>query len=137
MWTPDRADTSSGFMRRKTILVVDDQAHSRAFIRAVLERQGCRILEAGDQITARRVIEESDQAVALALIDANLPGMLDSEGSPVLETLDDVPVLFLADDSTGIVADDRLPFAPSAQTLARPFTVNRLLAAVEGTLARG
>jgi DNA-binding response OmpR family regulator len=121
-------------MRRKTILVVDDQAHSRAFIRAVLERQGCRILEAGDQITARRVIEESDQAVALALIDANLPGMLDSEGSPVLE---DVPVLFLADDSSGIVADDRLPFAPSAQTLARPLTVNRLLAAVEGTLARG
>jgi DNA-binding response OmpR family regulator len=127
-----RADT--GQVSRKTILIVDDQPHTRAFIRAVLERQGCLVLEAGDEATAWEVVKTSKAPVSLALIDVELPGLGGSDVSQILQTVRPVPVLFMSGyEREGLVADGKL--SASAEMLAKPFTVNGLIAAIEARLA--
>ena len=122
-------------MSRKTILVIDDQPHSRAFIRAVLEREGCRVLEAGDEATACEAVQQAATPVALALIDVELPGPAGSGVSGILQTVQGVPVLFMsADEREALVADGKLD--ASADMLSKPFTVTGLIAAVESRLAR-
>jgi two-component system OmpR family response regulator len=111
-------------MYRKTILVVDDQPHSRAFIRAVLERQGCRILEADNHASASAVIQRAGDEVSLALID------VEADGRPeVLPTVQDVPVLFMSrHERARLVAEGRVE--PSDEILAKPLTVRSLIAAI-------
>lgn len=121
-------------MSRKTVLVVDDQPHTRAFIRAVLERQGCHVLEAGDEATAWQAVQDATAPVALALIDVELPGLGGSDVSQILQTLRPVPVLFMSGyEREGLVADGKLE--ASAEMLSKPFTVTGLIAAVEARLA--
>jgi CheY-like chemotaxis protein len=120
-------------MHQKTILVVDDQPHTRAFIRAVLEREGCRILEAGDEATAWQAVQQSNAQLSLALIDVELPGLGGAEVSQIIQTLQTVPVLFMSGyDRESLVADGRLE--ASAELLSKPFTVTGLLEAVETRL---
>jgi DNA-binding response OmpR family regulator len=122
-------------MSRKTILVVDDQPHSRAFIRAVLEREGCRVLEAGDEAAAWEAVQQANTPVSLALIDVELPGLGGSDGSDILQAVQGVPILFMsADEREALVAAGRV--AASGHMLSKPFTVTDLIAAVESRLAR-
>jgi len=121
-------------MSRKTILVVDDQPHTRAFIRAVLERQGCHVLEAGDEASAWEAVQQATGPVSLALIDIELPGLGGSDGSQILQTVRPVPVLFMSGhEREALVADGKLE--PSAEMLSKPFTVTGLIAAIEARLA--
>jgi DNA-binding response OmpR family regulator len=121
-------------MSRKTILVIDDQPHSRAFIRAVLERSGCRVIEAGDEATAREAVQQVDSSLSLALIGVELAGLSGAEMSQLLQIVRPVPVLFMSgDERDKLVADGKLE--RSAGLLCKPFTVNGLLAAVESRLA--
>jgi two-component system OmpR family response regulator len=121
-------------MSRKTILVIDDQPHTRAFIRAVLERSGCRVIEAGDEATAREAVQQATAPLSLALIDVKLPGLSGTEVSQMLQTVRPVPVLFMSgDERENLVADGKLE--RSAELLSKPFTVNGLLSAIESRLA--
>ena len=121
-------------MSRKTILVIDDQSHTRAFIRAVLERSGCRVIEAGDEATAREAVQQVNAPLSLALIGVELPGLSGAEMSQMLQTVRPVPVLFMSgDERDTLVAGGRLE--RSAELLSKPFTVNELLLAVESCLA--
>ena len=121
-------------MSHKTILVVDDQPHTRAFIRAVLERSGCRVIEAGDGATAREAARQASAPLSLALIDVTLPGFNGTEVSQMLQTVRPVPVLFMSgDERENLVADGKLE--RTAELLSKPFTVNGLLAAIESRLA--
>jgi DNA-binding response OmpR family regulator len=121
-------------MSRKTILVVDDQPHTRAFIRAVLERSGCRVLEAADEATAWAAAQQADSPLSLALIDVELPGLSGSDVSQILQTIRPVPVLFMSGyEREDLVADGRLQ--ESATLLSKPFTVHGLLSAIESRLA--
>ena len=120
-------------MHHRTILVIDDQPHTRVFIRTVLERQGCHVLEAGDEATAREVVEQADRPVALALIDVDLQGRDGRSVPQVLQTVPPVPVLFMSRcDRHALVANGRLP--ASADMLSKPLTVNALVSAVEARL---
>jgi CheY-like chemotaxis protein len=121
-------------MYRKTILVVDDQPHTRAFIRAILERCGCRIIEAGDEATAWAAVQEAGSPLALALIDIELPGLGGAEVSQILQSLQQVPVLFMSGyERESLIADGKLD--ASAEMLSKPFTVKGLIAAIESRLS--
>ena len=121
-------------MSRRTILVVDDQPHTRAFIRAVLERQGCQVLEARDEANACQAVQQATAPVSLALIDVELPGLGGSDVSQILQTVRPMPVLFMSGyERDGLVADGKLP--ASADMLSKPFTVNGLIAAIAARLA--
>jgi two-component system OmpR family response regulator len=120
-------------MSRTTILVVDDQPHTRAFIRAILERRGCRILEAGDEASAWAAMQQADSPVSLALIDVDLPGLGGSEVSQMLQALQQVPVLFMSGhERDALIAEGRLD--PAADMLSKPFTVNGLIGAIHERL---
>ena len=70
---PHLGALSSSPTERPAVLIVDDNDDIRFMIRYVLERRGCRVLEAGDGLEA----VESAQSFQpdLILMDLSLPGL--------------------------------------------------------------
>lgn len=87
------------------ILVIDDQPFFRLRIRDILERTHHQIVEAGDGIEAVRALADGLRAaatnpsarVALAVLDLNMPGLIDGfQTLGVLKAMDEnLPVLIL------------------------------------------
>jgi len=87
------------------VLVIDDQPFFRLRIRDILEKTHHQILEAGDGIEAVRALAAGQRAaatnpserVALAVLDLNMPGLIDGfQTLGVLKAMDEnLPVLIL------------------------------------------
>jgi len=87
------------------VLVIDDQPFFRMRIRDILEQTHHRIVEAGDGIEAVRALADGLRAaamnpaerVALAVLDLNMPGLIDGfQTLGVLKAMDEnLPVLIL------------------------------------------
>lgn len=87
------------------VLVIDDQPFFRLRIRDILEQTHYQIVEAGDGIEAVRALADGQRAaavnpserVALAVLDLNMPGLLDGfQTLGVLKAMDEnLPVLIL------------------------------------------
>lgn len=79
----------------KPVLVVEDDAGVRAYVAAVLEQQGFRVLEAETAEQALRIVEH--EPAQLAVLDIGLPGRMD--GYELAEQLpDDVAVIMVTGD---------------------------------------
>lgn len=86
---PDAADLVD-------ILVVDDVEQNRIAMRALLERDGVRVLCAGSGVQALELLLEHD--VALALLDVQMPGMDGFELAELMrgaERTRAVPIIFV------------------------------------------
>ena len=89
----------------KRVLVIDDQPFFRLRIRDILEQVQHQVIEAGDGIAAVRALAEGLRAevltpgerVALAILDLNMPGLIDGfQTLGVLKAMDEeLPVLIL------------------------------------------
>jgi len=89
----------------RRVLVVDDQPFFRMRIRDVLESRSHQVVEAGDGIEAVRALAAAAQAavrrpaerISLAVLDLNMPGLLDGfQTLGVLKAIDEeLPVLVL------------------------------------------
>ncbi len=121
-------------MAGETILIVDDEPSAREILRALLETEGYRVLEASGGAEALVVLEGGP--VALALADLNMPDM----GG--LELLREIRLRFPA---TGVVVlsggDQEGPVVASLQAgaldyLSKPVTRQALTASVQGALGR-
>ena len=87
------------------VLVIDDQPFFRLRIRDILEHTHHQIVEAGDGIEAVRALAAGQRAaamnpserVALAVLDLNMPGLIDGfQTLGVLKAIDEnLPVLIL------------------------------------------
>lgn len=113
------------------ILVIDDEAPIRRFLRVALEAEGYGVIEAG---TAREGLAmAAREAPALVVLDLGLP---DADGLSVLRDLrgwSPVPVLILsvrADESDKVEALD----AGAQDYVVKPFGVKEFLARVRGLL---
>ena len=114
------------------ILVVDDDPKIVALVRAYLEREGFRVVTAGDGRTALRLIE--GEAPRLVVLDLMLPQIDGLEVIRRARAFGDVPILVLSartatsDRIHGLTqgADDYLPkpFSP-AELVARVRTILR------------
>jgi DNA-binding response OmpR family regulator len=84
-------------LRKKTILVVDDEDAVRDLVRAMLMGAGYRVLQAKDFEDALAVFHQHEQEVDLLLADLSLPG---KNGCELAETLQqkrpDLQVLFMS-----------------------------------------
>lgn len=69
-----------------TILVVDDDAEVRLVLRAYVEREGHRVLEASDASSARRMLAQ--ERVDLMFLDVLMPG---ESGAALCQSLKDDP----------------------------------------------
>jgi two-component system, OmpR family, KDP operon response regulator KdpE len=115
------------------VLIVDDEAQIRRFLRAGFELHGHDILEAETGMAGLRAatIDKPD----LIILDLNLP---DIEGSEVLERVrswSNVPIIMLS-----IQADEqekvRLLRLGADDYVVKPFGISELLARVEAALRR-
>lgn len=113
------------------ILVIDDEAPIRRFLRVALEAEGYGVIEAG---TSREGLAmAAREAPALVVLDLGLP---DADGLSVLRDLrgwSPVPVLILsvrADESDKVEALD----AGAQDYVVKPFGVKEFLARIRGLL---
>lgn len=113
------------------ILIVDDEAPIRRFLRVALEAEGYGVIEAG---TAREgLATAARETPALVVLDLGLP---DADGLSVLRDLrgwSPVPVLILsvrADEAGKVEALD----AGAQDYVVKPFGVKEFLARVRGLL---
>ena len=83
----------------RPVLVVEDDAGVRAFLVAVLEHHGYRVIAASSGEEALQLV--GNQAVQLAVLDIGLPGM---DGFAVADQLDGVPVIIVTGDPVGAYA---------------------------------
>ena len=111
------------------VLVVEDDAGLRAYLAAILERQGYRVIAAGSGEEALRAL--AGEKALLAVLDIGLPGM---DGFAVAEQLaPDVPVIVVTGDP--LKARMRAFGRSSNLTiLAKPVTPEQFEAALAGAL---
>ena len=109
------------------VLVVEDDAGLRAYLAAILEGQGYRVIAAGSGEEALR--ELGNEQALLAVLDIGLPGM---DGFAVAEQLaPDVPVIVVTGDP--LKAKMRAFGRSSNLTiLAKPVTPEQFEAALAG-----
>lgn len=117
------------------MLIVDDDADMRMYLRGCLETLGsrvARVLEAGDGLTALRLARSG--AVHVIISDVVLPVMSGGELCDAIRAdtrLRDIRVLLIS-------GEDRARSTESADGfLAKPFNARQLLVAVDGLLPLG
>jgi two-component system cell cycle sensor histidine kinase/response regulator CckA len=116
----------------ETVLLLEDEVNLRLLIREVLEEAGYRILSAETPEEALQIGASYTGPIRLFLTDVVLPRLNGFEiASRMTAARPDLKVLFMSGyrDPAG-----RLPSAPSAPLLAKPFKGDALLAAVRSAL---
>jgi signal transduction histidine kinase len=121
----------------ETVLLVEDEAGVRTFVRTVLRRFGYRVLEADSAETALNLVAHVDGPIDLLLTDVVLPG-LDGRELALQLTRDrpSLRVLFMSGYASALTTVDGF-LLPGAHLLEKPFTAQALLAKTRDLLGTG
>jgi len=120
---------------KKTILIVDDDQELSDGIRAVLENQGHRVLQARDGQQGKTLVYQ--QRPDLVILDMMMPRM---GGYPVLEHFrdkNDAPPIIMITANEGSRHKAYAEFLGVVDYIRKPFAMERLLEAVNKGLTRG
>src|SRR4051794_2493231 len=118
---------------QKTILVVDDDLELSDGLRAVLERQGYRVLQARDGQQAKQAVYQ--QRPDLVILDMMMPRM---GGYPVLEHFrgkTDAPPIIMITANEGSRHKAYAEYLGVVDYIRKPFAMERLLDAVQRGLS--
>jgi two-component system, cell cycle sensor histidine kinase and response regulator CckA len=125
---PESAPTeTAGEQGGERILLVEDEDSVRKYVRAMLERQGYSVLEAGGMTEALRIAVDASQKIDLLLTDIVMPkGNGPELASNFAELRPGVPVLFMSGytDRTVRLQDE----IDAAHFIQKPFTPSALAA---------
>jgi CheY-like chemotaxis protein len=135
--TPVRPIVDQADIREKSILVVDDDASSRLLVRAVLEKRGYQVVEAGDGLEALQAMDGEDQ-VGLVVADLNMPNMDGLELMWALredEDQSDLPVIIVTGEVDEIL-ETQLMEEGADDYIRKPLDPRLFLARVEATIRR-
>jgi CheY-like chemotaxis protein len=118
------------------ILLVEDEAAVRKFVRTMLERQGYTVVDAVDPAEALTLLRDRSQAVDLLLTDVIMPRMNGPELAEQAHAIrPDLPVLYMSGyTDRAIRLQDRL--GGEAQFIQKPFTPASLGQKLRGLLKR-
>src|SRR4051812_43164620 len=114
---------------QKTILVVDDDLELSDGLRAMLERQGYRVLQARDGHQAKQQVYA--QRPVLVILDMMMPRM---GGYPVLEHFKDkpdAPPIIMMTANEGSRHKAYAEYLGVVDYIRKPFAMERLLEAVQ------
>ena len=111
----------------ETVLVVEDEAPVRQLVKAVLERQGYRVLEAPEGRTALALAAQRSEPFDLVLTDLVMPDLRGEElGAQLSAAYPGIRLLFMSGyDFHQLRGAGSLP--PGAAFLEKPFTPAELL----------
>jgi CheY-like chemotaxis protein len=114
------------------ILVTDDDAELRSFIRAALERAGHSVAEAADGRAALRHLD--DNRVDVLITDMHMPDVDGLELSRSLRRVQDAPAIIgmSGNDFAGML--EMATLLGARATLSKPFSIGQLLEAVQTAL---
>ena len=113
---------------QKTILIVDDDRELIDGLRALLEKQGYRVIQANDGNQAKTVIY--NDRPDLVILDMMMPRM---GGYPVLEHFrgkEDVPPIIMITANEGSRHKAYAEYLGVVDYIRKPFAMDRLLEAV-------
>jgi len=116
----------------KTILVVDDDRELSDGLRAVLERQGYRVIQATNGIQAKDLVYR--QRPDLLILDMMMPRM---GGFPVLEHFKgkaDAPPIIMVTANEGSRHKAYAEYLGVVNYIRKPFAMDELLESVEKVL---
>jgi two-component system KDP operon response regulator KdpE len=120
-------------MSKPRILVVEDEADIRRFVRMALEREGMLVFEAGDAMQGR--IDAASRQPQLVIVDLGLP---DGDGKTLIRELrgwSTAPVIVLSAREHEQEKVDAFE-AGADDYLVKPFGVPELIARVRAMLRR-
>ena len=118
---------------QKTILIVDDDLELSDGLRAVLERQGHRVIQARDGQQGKHAVYQHHPD--LVILDMMMPRM---GGYPVLEHFrgkTDAPPIIMITANEGSRHKAYAEYLGVVDYIRKPFAMERLLEAVERGLA--
>ncbi len=119
---------------QKLILIVDDDVELSDAFRAVLERQGHRVIQARDGHQGKKQVYE--QRPDLVILDMMMPRM---GGSPVLEHFrdkSDAPPIIMITANEGSRHKAYAEYLGVVDYIRKPFAMERLLEAVHRGLSQ-
>jgi DNA-binding response OmpR family regulator len=124
--------------KHKTIILIDDEAGQRAFMRRVLEDAGYGVLEGADHDEAMAIHRQYTRKIDVLVTDISLPGL---NGYVLARTLLDaepgLSVIFIS----GLAGAEICPYYGMATTdvhfLEKPFSAADLLRRVRQVLESG
>lgn len=121
-------------MDKIKILVVDDESRMRKLVRDFLEREGFRVLEAGDGMEAMEIFYE-DKDIALIILDVMMPKMDGWQVCREIRESSNVPIIMLTARSEE--RDELQGFDLGVdEYISKPFSPKILVARVEAILRR-
>lgn len=121
-------------MDRIKILVVDDESRMRKLVRDFLEREGFRVLEAGDGLEAMELFY-SDKEIALLILDVMMPNMDGWQVCREVRQTSDVPIIMLTARSDE--RDELQGFELGVdEYISKPFSPKILVARVTAIMRR-
>ncbi|MEW7849009.1 response regulator [Massilia aurea] len=120
---------------RRLVLIVDDDSLLREYLAEVVGHAGHEVLQAASSAAALRLIEQHGAAIALALLDIEMPGMSGLELACLLRQETTVPFMFLSASDDGATARGAAE-AGAVGYVVKPIDAGPLLAAFEAALAR-
>lgn len=121
-------------MPSRTVLLVDDDADMRLYLRSCLRAGAApfnRVIEAADGLEALRLVRS--EAVDVVISDVGLPGLDGRRLSRAIRddaALRHIAVLLISGD--GVLGD-----SAAHGFLFKPFNSHQLLAALDGLVSRG
>jgi nitrogen-specific signal transduction histidine kinase len=101
--TDVKPDTSPG-IRKKRILVVDDEAVVREFLAGVLKDEGVQVFEASDGDTAIRFFNDHHREIDVVILDMIMPGI---KGDEVLRAIREIRNDARVIISSGYMSEDQ------------------------------
>lgn len=121
-------------MDRLKVLVVDDESRMRKLVKDFLEREGFRVLEAGDGMEAMEVFYENND-ITLVILDVMMPKMDGWQVCREIRQTSKVPIIMLTARSDE--RDELQGFELGVdEYISKPFSPKILVARVSAILRR-
>jgi len=119
--------------RQGTILLVEDDVHTRDFVCRILERAGFTIIEAGSGTEALALVSRSETHFDLLLTDVMMPGINGAELATRLRDREpDTTVLFMSGYLDDVLDDPA--FDATEDLVLKPFSGEELLQRIDRKL---
>lgn len=116
---------------KATILVVEDDENVRYMVALSLKFGGYSVIEAGTAEQAQRLWIAQHRSVHIVVTDFTLPDKTGAELARELRaTSPAIPIIFVSGHEERLVADS-ISSMPNVQVLAKPYTSEKMAAAIE------